>query len=190
MRTIYLVRHAPFNRQGRCIGTTDLPLNDEGHARGRDLEEQFRSILLTAVYCSDLTRAVQTARYIRPDPIAVPEFREMDAGEWEGLSFEEIRDRWPALYEKRGRDHTVPIPGGETFDQAKIRFRTALDRVVSETEGDIAIVSHGSIMQLFLCELRGESLFRMRDHRIPWGEFVKVGFDGQYHIINKEDPQL
>ncbi len=184
MRTIYLVRHAASHQEGprRCCGTTDLPLSETGHAQARALGEHFRSIPLAAVYCSDLTRALETARCIRPDPIALPEFREMDAGDWEGLTFEEIQVRWPELYAKRGEDHATPIPGGERFADARVRFRKALDRVVSETEGDIAIVSHGSILQLFLCDLRGEPLTRMRDHRIPWGEFVKIGFDGTYHI--------
>ncbi len=183
MRTIYLIRHAAIQRGGRCIGTTDLPLSSEGHGQGRHLAELFRDIPLTALFSSDLKRALQTARYVRPDPIPVPALREMDAGEWEGLPFAEIEARWPELYARRGEDHTTPIPGGESFASAQLRFRQALDAIVAQTTGDIAIVSHGSILQLFLSELRGESLTRMRDKRIPWGGFVAVGFDGTYHTL-------
>ncbi len=185
MRRIYLIRHAASQQDGprRCCGTTDLHLSPRGHEQGKRLGEQFRDIPLTALFCSDLLRAVQTAQYIRPDPIPVPGLREMDAGAWEGLTFDEIKARWPELYERRGMDHTTPIPGGETFDHAKIRFRAALDEVVARTEGDIAVVSHGSIMQIFLCDLLGVPLTRMRDYRIPWGEYVTVGFDGEYHLV-------
>ncbi len=187
MRRIYLIRHAASHQEGprRCCGTTDLHLSAQGWEQAQKLGEWFRDRHLSAVFCSDLTRAVQTARCIRPDPIVVPDLREMDAGEWEGLTFDEIQARWPEVYARRGEDHATPIPGGESFESARIRFRRALDEIVAGTQGDIALVSHGSILQIFLCDLRKEPLTRMRDQRIPWGSFVEIGFDGTGYRISR-----
>ena len=69
--------------------------------------------------------------------------REVSVGRWEGLSFAEIRERWPELYEARGENmSSVAPPGGESFLHASERFDDALKSIMESNDGNIAIISH------------------------------------------------
>ena len=158
MRKIYLIRHArPDIPAGRaqCIGITDIPLGTLGQLQTVVLGEYMKGIPLQAVFASDLSRAIQTASAISPAPAIIPDFREMDAGQWDGLFFDEIRLRWPEIYEKRGIDPNVPMPGAEAPSHGQHRFKQALQTVLQQTTGDIAIVAHCTVMQSFLSYVLG-----------------------------------
>lgn len=187
MRKIYLIRHArPLLPPGKriCYGITDLPLSPLGHMQGVLVGEYMKDKPITAMFCSNLSRSRQTAEYVDPDPIGIEGFREMDAGDWEGLSFDEIRERWPEEYTRRAEDNSLTIPGGEPAEDAHVRFRAALDQAVARTEGDIAIVTHGTVMQLFLCDLTGMPPSRMWKQMLPWGSVTEIGYDGEYHLLD------
>lgn len=155
MKHVYLIRHAlPDFPEGErmCLGRTDLPLGHEGLAQAEAMARSLPPV--TRVYSSPLRRAVQTARAVG-EPVILQDLQEMSAGEWDGLTFREIRARYPALYAARSRDKTLPLPGGEPASVALPRFRRALTRAVREAPGDVAVVAHGGIMALFLGTLDG-----------------------------------
>ena len=180
MRKIYLIRHAqpdiPVGKK-RCIGITDVPLGTLGELQAIVLGEYMREIPIHAVFCSDLSRAIQTAQAISPDPIILPELREMSAGEWDGLFFDEIRQRWPEIYEKRGVDPNFPIPGAEAPEQGQIRFRKALESILQQTEGDIAIVAHCTVMQSFLSFVLGTDVNQCRQYQLGYTSITTVTYE-------------
>lgn len=185
MRTIYLIRHArPQLPPGArvCYGVTDLILSPLGHMQGVLLGEYMKERPVSAVFCSDLGRSRQTAEYVASDPIEIGEFREMDCGEWENLPFDVIRERWPEEYARRETDNSLAMPGGETAEHARKRFLGAMDRALAESTGDIAIVTHGSVMQIFLCDLTGMPASRMWKQWLPWGSVTEIGYDGEFHL--------
>lgn len=81
------------------------------------------------------------------------ELREMSVGEWENMTFDEIREKYPIEYAARGeRLGTVPPPGGESFTDAGERLINCLDGFLADSDGDIAIVAHGGVIRArFAC---------------------------------------
>ena len=186
MRRIYLIRHArPDIPTGRmqCIGTTDIPLGTLGELQAVALGEYTKDVPLEAVFCSDLSRAIQTASAISPNLTIVPGLREMNAGEWDGLFFDEIKQRWPEVYEKRGVDPNYPIPGAESPAQGQERFRSAVETILRQTEGDIAIVAHCTVMQSFLSFVLGTDVNQCRQYKLDYTGITTVGYeDGEFTL--------
>ena len=156
MKHVYLIRHAlpdfPGGK-GMCIGTTDIPLGETGFHQATQMAENLPAI--TAVFSSPLSRAVQTAHSIGLPVTVVDDLREMHAGEWDGLTFDKIRQRYPELYAARAKDLTLPLPGAEDPKEGLARFTAALRNCAVAAPGDLAVVGHGGIIARFLQELTG-----------------------------------
>lgn len=156
MKNIYLIRHAlPAFPAGSkmCIGITDIPLGQQGLEQAKAMAANLSPV--TAVYSSPLRRAIQTAQAIGMPVQILSGLREIYAGEWDGLTFAEIRQRYPELYAARGLDQTILPPGAEDMESALIRFRADLERAAAEAPGDFAVVAHGGIIAKFMQSLTG-----------------------------------
>ena len=156
MKHVYLIRHAlPIfpGGKGMCIGTTDIPLGEAGFQQAEQMAASLPPV--TTVFSSPLSRAVQTAYAIGLPVTVVDDLREMYAGEWDGLSFEEIRQRYPELYAARAKDLTIPLPGAEDQKEGLVRFTAALQHCAVTAPGDLAVVGHGGIIARFLQKLTG-----------------------------------
>lgn len=155
MKRVYLIRHALPDFPGgqrMCLGRTDIPLGPEGLEQARVMAGNLPPV--TAVYSSPLRRAVQTARAIA-EPVILEDLREMDAGEWDGLTFAQIQQRYPELYAARGQDLTLPLPEGEDREAGLRRFCGAMAYAAAESPGDLAVVAHGGIIAGFLQDITG-----------------------------------
>ena len=156
MKKVYLIRHGlpdfPGGK-GMCIGTTDVPMGEAGLAQAAKMAEKLPEI--NAVFSSPLTRAVQTAKAIGLPVTILPDLREMYAGEWDGLTFDEIRQRYPELYAARATDRTIPLPGGEDHEEGLHRFTAAMEKAAALVTGDFAVVAHGGIIAQFLQSVSG-----------------------------------
>ena len=156
MKKVYLIRHGlPDFPDGKrmCIGTTDIPMGEAGLAQAARMAKTLPAV--TAVFSSPLTRAVQTARAIGMPVTVLDGLREMYAGEWEGLTFDEIRQRYPELYAARASDLTIPLPGGEDHEEGLHRFAAAMEKAANLAPGDFAVVAHGGIIAQFLQAVSG-----------------------------------
>ena len=152
-RKIYFIRHAhpdiPIDERW-CVGSrADLSLNALGRMQACLLAKELESADLTGVYCSRLKRACETASFLSPDYVCFGGLEEKDMGDWDGLSFEQIKNDWPEIYALREEDMSVTPPGAEPVESAKYRFRQGIEFVKLLTKGDIALVSHGGIMRDF-----------------------------------------
>ena len=156
MKNVYLIRHGlPDFPEGKgmCIGTTDIPMGEKGLAQAAEMAKKLPSV--TAVFSSHLTRAVQTAEAIGLPVTILTNLREMYAGEWDGLTFVEIRERFPELYAARAKDLTIPLPGAEDPEAALVRFSSAMKEAAAAAPGDFAVVAHGGIIAQFLQSVSG-----------------------------------
>ena len=190
MRKIYLIRHSqPDFPNGRkmCIGRTDIPLGEVGRMQSVLLAEGMKEKNISAVYCSDLKRSAETAAYLTETPIIKSGFREFDCGEWDGFSFDEIKKRWPEVYELRGNDLSYPIPGAESVEEGKQRFEQTLFEVLSESEGDIAIVGHATANETFLCGLKGIDPKQHRTIPMDYASVTTVCYDGSFWIEKENE---
>lgn len=160
MTTLYLVRHGAteWNHEKRAQGQADIALNVDGQRQAIAVAEEFRNIPLSAVYASDLQRAVATAEPTAKahglEVITDPDLREIDQGEWEGLHVDEIRMRWPDLWGPSR--HYSARPGGESPQQVRTRALRAIRKIVEAHPVDnVMLVSHGGTIRWIAAEALG-----------------------------------
>lgn len=168
---LYLVRHAATTLEpGRCCGSLDVGLSDEGRKQARLLAETLGAVELTAVYTSPLERARRTAAEVATRhnlvPHKLPGLAEIDFGELEGRRFEEVAATHPALYATwMTRPAEVEFPAGERFHNfaRRVRETTRDIRLASEREA-IAVVSHGGPIRVVVADalaMPPHALFRL-----------------------------
>ena len=151
--TITLVRHGQtaWNVGRRFQGRSDIPLSDVGRAQAAAASRALASDRFDVVYSSDLIRAVETAEMIAaPHDLAIhrdERLREFDFGEWEGLTWAQITQRWPHLLEHGGTEAKYYQPtGGESFDDVRERVRSFLADVRARREGQVLVVTHAGVL--------------------------------------------
>ena len=144
-----LLRHGqtPMSVQKRYAGRTDAPLTEVGVQQAAAAAKRLASAGLGVIVTSPLLRTVQTAQAVAAVTGAAvvtdDGFRETDFGAWEGLTFAEVRERWPAELSAWLADPDVAPPGGESFTDVSARVTAALDRVLAARAGQtVLIVSH------------------------------------------------
>jgi broad specificity phosphatase PhoE len=160
--TLFLIRHAQsqLNAQGRWQGLTDAPLSAQGLAQAQALERELAGERLDAVVTSPLLRALETARRVAAPHGLVPELeaelRELDVGEWGGLTRGEIAIRWPAeLVQFDSGDADARPPGGESRRELGLRVgRAAMALVLRHAGRRIALVTHLGVIAALLPGLR------------------------------------
>ena len=142
---LLLLRHgeSEWNAAGRWQGWGDPPLSQ----RGRDQAAAAARALpaFDAVYSSDLRRARETAEIIAGGRIETDvDLREIDVGEWTGLTDAEIEQRGPGQLQAWRSLELQQPPGGEHRDQLRTRVLRAVDRIASKhPSGTVLVVTHG-----------------------------------------------
>lgn len=159
-----LVRHGQteWNRVERFRGQADVPLNDVGlaqaEATGERIAAQWQP---AAIYASPLSRAVKTAESIaRRFDLQVQTHRlliDINYGEWQGLSPDEVIAKWPAALEAWYKAPGVAeIPSGETLNAVRARGLSAVRELADLHEGaTLVLVGHTVINRLILLAVLG-----------------------------------
>jgi probable phosphoglycerate mutase len=144
-----LLRHGqtPMSVQKQYAGRSDIPLTDVGLQQAAAAAKRLASAGIDVIVASPLLRARQTAGEVAATtgaPVVTDDgFRETDFGAWEGLTFAEVRERWPAEVSAWLADPAVPPPDGESFVEVSERVTGALQRVLDDRAGQtVLIVSH------------------------------------------------
>jgi alpha-ribazole phosphatase len=157
---LYLVRHGQVadGHTQRYHGNNDIGLSPAGMRQLENLAARLKSALLAAVYASDLSRSRQGAEILgRERRLAVqtvPEFREINFGVWEGLTFAEIAERFPEELEGRFSDLAgYRIPGGESLTDLSDRVLPKLKEILARHDGQaLALVAHAGVNRVILCD--------------------------------------
>lgn len=160
MTSVFLVRHGAteWNVDKRAQGQEDIPLTDKGRLQALDVAARLSEFDISAVYSSDLERAVHTAKPIADlnglQVLVDPAFREIDQGEWTGLPVDEIARGWPELWGPAR--HYTARPGGESPQSVRRRALEGLARAVrANPSGAIVVVSHGGTIRWLCAEAMG-----------------------------------
>ena len=159
MTRLVLCRHGEAeDAAGRFCGSFDPALSSTGLLQAEALAAVAGE---SVVYSSPARRALETARAMRREPIVDPDLRELDFGEAEGLTYEDVAERWPDLYEAWLRAPTeVCFPVGEPFANFRVRILAALARI----DRDAVVVTHGGVIRTALAHWLGmpdEAIFRI-----------------------------
>jgi broad specificity phosphatase PhoE len=155
---ILLIRHAMVDACGRFLAgrTPGIHLNEEGVRQAAALGESLHDLSITAIYCSPLERARETATALAGDRIEITtaeELNEVDFGEWTGLPFADLDQRhdWRAFNRARS---TSAIPGGERMTEVQQRACRAVTRISdAHREETVAIISHGDVLRAVVAKV-------------------------------------
>ena len=164
MTLIILVRHGQteWNRVERFRGRADVPLNVMGlaqaEATGLRVASEWQPV---AVYSSPLARAIRTAEAIAQHfdlPVNInPGIADIDYGEWQGLTPEEVKECWPEVHHAwYNEPHLARIPGGETLNDLRTRGMVAVNELAARHMGQtIVLVGHTVINRIILLGVLG-----------------------------------
>jgi broad specificity phosphatase PhoE len=159
--TIVLVRHGEtdWNRERRFQGHADMPLNDTGRTQAAVLASALDGQKLAVVYTSPLRRASETATIVAArlglDVRPLEALREIHVGAWEGLTIDEVRERFP---EQVSVDWRSGWPGGETYDELGARVLPALIALAGEHSDErVLVVTHAGPVRAALAAAMGLS---------------------------------
>jgi len=161
MSTLLLVRHGEtaMNSNLRYWGRTDVELGELGLKQAERLRDLLATRKIDTIFASERQRAHQTARIIASEHEAnvtiCPELNEVDFGDIEGMTFQEVNQRYPDVAKawiKGGLDFRYP--GGESMSELgkrAIRFASHLKDLAPEATA--LIVAHSGILRLLICHL-------------------------------------
>ena len=197
---IYLLRHGEVVRAEtrRFIGHLDVPLSPRGEAQCASQAARLRGVGLAAVFTSDLSRARHSGEIIGlPHGLAstaLPAFREMDMGRWEGLTAAELEAQEPGAFKDwMARVGEFPFPGGEDVPKLVARVWPAFEAIVAAHAGQaVAVVAHAGPNRAILCRALGLPLTRL----VAFGQdyaalTVLEHADGQWRLLQlNERPAL
>jgi probable phosphoglycerate mutase len=153
--TVLLIRHGEteWNTLGKFQGCTDIDLSKEGIKQAELLKNRLKGNF-DYIYSSPLSRAFETANILaygtNKEVIIAPEIKEINFGEWEGLTVHEIAEKYPEVFKAWRTDKTESyICGGDSsIHNAANRAAKCILDIVKEHKGEkIAIVAHGGIIK-------------------------------------------
>ncbi|MDT8999626.1 histidine phosphatase family protein [Paucibacter sp. APW11] len=160
---VLAVRHGEtdWNLAGRIQGHSDIGLNERGLWQAQRLADALADEVLAAIYCSDLSRAVQTAQPLAQRlglPLRCDKgLRERSFGAFEGLHWAEIAAQWPEQSERwHRRDPLFAADGGESLQELHARVLSTAELLAKNHPGQqILLLAHGGVM---------DTLFRHATH--------------------------
>lgn len=159
MTALILARHGEtdWNIEHRWQGWADQPLNETGRAQARDLADRLGGRRIDAIYASDLLRARETAEIVGARlelPVQLERgLREVNVGEWSGLTLAEIEARFPEGF-RRWQEGGVGWIDGESYEEMGRRVIQTVVRISADRpDGTILVVTHGGSIRA----CRGES---------------------------------
>jgi probable phosphoglycerate mutase len=201
MTLIILVRHGQteWNRVEHFRGRADVPLNAVGLAQaevtGLRVASEWQPV---AVYSSPLVRAIRTGEAIAKHfdlPVNLHSgIADIDYGEWQGLTPDEVKARWPDIYHAwYDQPHLARIPGGETLDDLRTRGMAAVNELAAHhDEQTIVLVGHTVINRIILLGVLGLSNDRfwhlhqdtcaINVFEVKNGDYVLVSLNDTCHL--------
>ena len=154
--TVLLIRHpeSAWNHRGIYQGQKDIPLSPLGRIQAELVAARLSREHLRGIVCSPLKRAHTLAgaiaRYHHLTPEPDVRLTEIGHGTWEGLSRDEVQERFPEMYQLwLDRPHEVSFPGGETLEDVHRRSVPAIEALLSLPDGGTwVVVTHDTVCRL------------------------------------------
>ena len=160
---IFLIRHGAtvLSSEDRFAGASDVALSKVGIKQAKKLGQRLAEEKISAVYCSDMHRAVRTAMAVaKPHgltPIQRPALREINHGHWEGMIHKEVEKKFAKEYLAWDTDPLLAAPpGGESGLSVLARSMPALRQIILDhPDQTVAIVAHKATNRLLLTSILG-----------------------------------
>lgn len=163
---IYIARHGEtkWNIEGRMQGFKDSDLTQKGVSDAKSLGESLKDIDFDCIYSSPLGRALDTAKYIRQDDntkiILDDSLKELNLGLWEGMTHEEIKEKYPLQYNNfREHPESFESQGGESFLELIKRVEKGLNNIIKdENHENILIITHTCVIKAISIIVKGNDV--------------------------------
>ncbi len=163
---LYIIRHGQtaWNKEEVFRGTRDIPLNEVGLKEAVAVGAYLESVPFDALYTSPLSRARQTAQAVAEAtglaPLDEPNLIDLNFGDWQGISLQEVKEKYPELYATwTTRPERAAFPGGESLNDVLTRVKSLLSRLLKEyPEDTVALFTHRVVCKVFICHLLGLGL--------------------------------
>ena len=141
-KKVLLLRHGRIQAATdakRFVGQVDLPLSDTGRHQARYWRERLADLPLARIVSSDLSRCMETATIIAAgrcrDILPLAGLREIHLGQWDGMPFGEVKQRWPDGFQQRGMAMAgFRPPAGESFLDLQRRVVPVFEEVIDRAE--------------------------------------------------------
>jgi broad specificity phosphatase PhoE len=168
---LLMVRHGAteLTAENRFSGAVGVDLSEEGREQIRRLAARLHEEKIAAVYCSELSRAIESAAILaaphRLSPIQKSGLQEIHHGRWEGLTRGEVEARFPGEYESWEADPFTFAPvGGESGVAVLARSLPVIREIVVAHEGQsVVVVSHKATLRILISSLLGFDARGYRD---------------------------
>lgn len=191
MTKLYLIRHGEtmWNMEKRTQGIRNIQLSELGKLQAKYLAKGLEKENIDVIYSSDLSRAYETAKivgkYIDKPVQPLPEIREMNFGEWEGLTINEIKGKYQDIYSQWSTTpHIAKIPGAETLIQVQERAMKGVNNIIKENPGkNIVMVSHGTAIKTIIFRLLDIDLSYYRKIRQDNTAINIIDFKEEYNVL-------
>ena len=172
--TLILVRHgeSEANKRDAFLGHYDLPLTERGLAQAKLAAGFLSTLKVDAIYASDLQRAhqtsLETAKLLGFSVKTDRNLREVDAGEWDNLTFAQLWEKYPESFGIWANDiGNAGCDGGETTKQLRRRVMGALTYIARANRGKTVLVfCHGTPIRIAGCIGQGKPIEQLKD--VPW----------------------
>lgn len=180
MTTLWWVRHGPTHEKA-FVGWRDVPADLSDTARIARLNALLPEDAL--LVSSDLSRSIATADAIAGNRTRLPHapaLRELDFGDWDGLTFDQVTTRDPALsrayWETPG---DVMPPNGESWNMAAARITPFVDEIARQYQGrHIIAVAHFGVILTQVQRALGISAYQAVSHKIDNLSVTRLRWDG------------
>lgn len=175
---LILVRHGEsvLGRARRYAGRRDTPLTARGRRQIRGLRPRFERLRPDLVFSSDLHRCRESAALLAPGRKVetTDRLRELDFGDWDGLTAETCRRRDPERFDGWMRDPgSVRPPGGESLDHLLKRVREFVATLVRRHPGrTLALVTHAGPIRALVAREPSE----FWSVGVPPGAFLEIAW--------------
>lgn len=160
---LWLLRHPEpeASVRGRCYGSLDVALSPEGIRQAHAVAGTLAQIPFAAIYASPRRRCQQATGILANGRTCAVEtgaaLRELDFGDFEGRTYDEIAAKYPEMYQQWMEHPTeTQFPGGESFGEMSVRVIAVARELRSRHAGhSIALVTHGGVIRIILAEALG-----------------------------------
>ncbi len=181
---LILVRHGEtkWNQENRVVGHTGMALNNNGRKQAGLLAQALKDREVSCIYSSPLKRARETAAVIARahglHVVTVDALKEVDAGELEGLTFDEVVERYGDFLQEWIKDTpSFSIPGGESITELRERTWPAVQRIVNEHPDEVVIaVSHSLAILSIISRALGMNISDFRRLRLSVASISVLDF--------------
>ncbi len=191
---LILIRHGQtdWGQQRRYCSFTNIELNAAGKSQADKLWQRLSREVIDKIYSSDIKRAYQFAGLIFRNPSIeeIKSFREINFGQFEGLTHQEIMDKHPIVYQNWLNNlYGVNIPGGESLKDLAKRVRNSLEEILSLNTGlTIAICAHAGPIRVILSDAQGLGLDKIWQVKVDCASLSRVEFiNGKAKVVSVND---